>query len=244
MDELETSQHEPLEADAAALRPAARVDAPHLGGVLVTDHLPDASTLSDGELLALFLADLPRRRAVELAHAALAGAGGLRPLLDLRRERLCAFAGFGPAQHAALQASLELGRRHIATSLDRGRPLETVAQIARFFTAKLRHRLNEIFAALFLDGNHRVIAYEELFIGTINSTTVHIREVVRCALNHNASAVVFAHNHPSGGAEPTEADKLLTHQIIAAFVFVEVLVLDHLVIGDGQYVSFSDRGLI
>ena len=243
MDEPQTDPRDAPEADVAALRSRARRGT-RPGNSRAADHFPEVSALADSELLALFLPSIPRRRALELAHAALAETGGLRPLLTLSRERLCAFPGFGPAQHDALQASLELGRRHITGSLDRGRPLESVAQIGLFFTAKLRDRPHEIFSALFFDSHHRVIAYEELFTGTIDRTTVHIREVVRCALNHNATAVVFAHNHPSGAAEPTEADQLLTCEIIAAFAFVEVLVLDHLVIGDGHYVSFSDRGLL
>ena len=203
-------------------------------------------SLSDAELVALFVRSGTRgRTAVDLARGAIVAAGGLRGLLDLPRDDLYRLPGFGPARYVELQACLEIGRRHLATRLDRGEPLTSTADTARFLMAKLRHLPFEVFSCLFLDNRHRVIEFEELFRGTIDGTSVHAREVVRRALNHNAAAVIFAHNHPSGVAEPSQADRLLTDQLVSALSMVEVTVVDHLVVGDGDCVSsFVDLGLL
>ncbi len=204
---------------------------------------PDA--LSDAELVALFVRSGTRgRTAVDLARGAIVAAGGLRGLLDLPRDDLYRLPGFGPARFVELQACLEIGRRHLATCLDRGEPLTSTVETARFLMAKLRHFPFEVFSCLFLDNRHRVIEFEELFRGTIDGTSVHAREVVRRALNHNAAAVIFAHNHPSGVAEPSQADRLLTDQLVSALAMVEVTVVDHLIVGDGDCVSFVDLGLL
>ena len=201
--------------------------------------------LSDAELVALFVRSGTRgRTAVDLARGAIVAAGGLRGLLDLPRDDLYRLPGFGPARYVELQACLELGRRHLATRLDRGEPLTSTVETARFLMAKLRHLPFEVFSCLFLDNRHRVIEFEELFRGTIDGTSVHAREVVRRALNHNAAAVIFAHNHPSGVAEPSQSDRLLTDQLVNALSMVEVTVVDHLVVGDGDCVSFVDLGLL
>ena len=201
--------------------------------------------LSDAELVALFVRSGTRgRTAVDLARGAIVAAGGLRGLLDLPRDDLYRLPGFGPARYVELQACLEVGRRHLATRLDRGEPLTSTVETARFLMAKLRHLPFEVFSCLFLDNRHRVIEFEELFRGTIDGTSVHAREVVRRALNHNAAAVIFAHNHPSGVAEPSQADQLLTDQLVSALSMVEVTVVDHLVVGDGDCVSFVDLGLL
>ncbi len=201
--------------------------------------------LSDAELLALFVRSGTRgRTAVDVARGALVASGGIRGLLDLDREELCRLPGFGPARYVELQACLEIGRRHLATQLDRGEPLTTPDATSRFLMAKLRHLPFEVFSCLFLDNRHRVIEFEEMFRGTIDGATVHAREVVRRSLNLNAAAVIFAHNHPSGVAEPSHADRLLTEQLESALSLVEVRVLDHLVVGDGECVSFVERGLL
>ena len=160
--------------------------------------------LSDAELVALFVRSGTRgRTAVDLAREAVVVAGGLRGLLELAREDLCRLPGFGPARYVELQACLEIGRRHLAERFDRGKPLTSPAETSRYLMAKLRHHPFEVFSCLFLDNRHRVIEFEEMFRGTIDGTTVHAREVVRRTLNHNAAAVIFAHNHPfrGGGAE-------------------------------------------
>ena len=131
-------------------------------------------------------------------------------------------------------------RRSFAATGRSGAPRQT----RRYLTARLRPHPYEVFACLFLDNRHRVIAFEELFRGTVDGTSVHPREVVRCALRHNAAAVILAHNHPSGDPDPSHADRLLTDQLVSALAMVEVRVLDHLVIGDGECVSFSERGLV
>ena len=161
---------------------------------------PDA--LSDAELVALFVRSGTRgRTAVDLARLAIVASGGLRGLLDLPWEDFCRLPGFGPARYVELQACLEIGRRHLATQLDRGEPLNSPDDTSRFLMAKLRHYPFEVFSCLFLDNRHRVIEFEELFRGTIDGTSVHPREVVRRALNHNAAAVIFAHNHPYAADE-------------------------------------------
>ena len=201
--------------------------------------------LSDAELVALFVRSGTRgRTAVDLARGAIVAAGGLRGLLDLPRDDLYRLPGFGPARYVELQACLEIGRRHLATRLDRGEPLTSTIETARFLMAKLRHLPFEVFSCLFLDNRHRVIEFEELFRGTIDGTSVHAREVVRRALNHNAAAVIFAHNHPSGVAEPSQADRLLTDQLVNALSMIEVTVIDHFVVGDGDCASFVDLGLL
>ena len=201
--------------------------------------------LSDAELVALFVRSGTRgRTAVDVARGAIIASGGLRGLLDLGREDLCRLPGFGPARYVELQACLELGRRHLATRLDRGEPLATPDDTSRFLMAKLRHLPFEVFSCLFLDNRHRVIEFEELFRGTIDGARVHAREVVRRSLDLNAAAVIFAHNHPSGVAEPSHADRILTEQLVEALSLVEVRVLDHLIVGDGECVSFADRGLM
>ena len=204
---------------------------------------PDA--LSDAELVALFVRSGTRgRTAVDLARLAIVASGGLRGLLDLPWEDFCRLPGFGPARYVELQACLEIGRRHLATQLDRGEPLNSPDDTSRFLMAKLRHYPFEVFSCLFLDNRHRVIEFEELFRGTIDGTSVHPREVVRRALNHNAAAVIFAHNHPSGVAEPSQADRVITDRLISALSMVEVTVIDHLVVGDGECVSFVELGLL
>ena len=201
--------------------------------------------LSDAELLALFIRSGTRgRTAVDLARGAIVASGGLRGLLELRGEELCRLPGFGPARYVELQACLEIGRRHLATRLDRGEPLNSPDDTSRFLMAKLRHYPFEVFSCLFLDNRHRVIEFEELFRGTIDGTSVHPREVVRRTLNHNAAAVIFAHNHPSGVAEPSHADRLLTDKLVNALSMVDVIVIDHLVVGDGECVSFVELGLM
>ena len=136
-----------------------------------------------------------------------------------------------------------MGRRHLHEALTRGEALDSPAATRRYLAARLRDYPHEVFAALFLDNRHRVIAYEELFRGTIDGTSVHPREVVKRALAHNAAALILAHNHPSGIAEPSSADTALTRRLRDALGLVEIRVLDHLVVGDGEVVSLAERGL-
>jgi len=204
-----------------------------------------ASALSDAELLAIFLrTGLPGKTAVDLARDILRQFEGLRGLLAATQTEFCALPGLGDAKYAQLQAVLELARRHLAETLQRGDALTDPAATRHYLTTRLRDYDFEVFGCLFLDNRHRIICFEELFRGTINGASVHPREVVRRALAHNAAAVILAHNHPSGVAEPSEADRQLTRRLGEALGLVDVRVLDHVVIGDGESVAFAERGWI
>jgi len=199
-----------------------------------------AAALSEAELLAIFLrTGVKGRSAVDLARQMLSH---LRGLLNASQDDFCAMPGMGPAKYAQLQATLEMGRRHLGEALERGKPLSDPAATRKYLRAKLRDVPHEVFACLYLDNRHRVIAFEELFRGTIDGTSVHPREVVRAALKHNAAALIFAHNHPSGVAEPSDADRRLTRRLQDALGLVDIRTLDHFVVGDGEVVSFAERG--
>ncbi len=201
--------------------------------------------LSDAEVLAIFLGTgVPGRSAVDLGRDLLQRHGGLRPLLEAERAELCAAPGLGDAKYALLQAALELGRRYLEAGLERGATLGGPGDTRRYLSARLRGQRREVFACLFLDNRHRVIRFEELFFGTVDGATVHPREVVRQALACNAAAVILAHNHPSGVAEPSRADTALTQRLRDALALVDIRVLDHLVVGDGEAVSMAERGLM
>ncbi len=203
------------------------------------------AALSEAELLAIFLrTGIPGKSAVDLARSLLQDFGGLRPLLEADLGRFCAGPGLGPAKYVQLQAVLELARRYLEQELQRGDALRGVGQTRRYLTARLRHQPHEVFACLFLDARHRVIRYEELFQGTIDGAAVHPRQVVKRALHHNAAALILAHNHPSGVAEPSRADEQITLRLREALALIDVKVLDHFVVGDGEAVSFAERGLI
>ena len=203
-----------------------------------------AGALSDAELLALFIrsgtGDLS---ALDIGRQLITEFGGIRQVLTADRDQLLRAPGLGPARYALLRAVLEAGRRFLDQSLRRDGPLSSPSQAADFLTHHLRDRRREIFAILFLDTRHQVIHYDELFSGTLNGATVHPREVVRSVLEHNASAVILAHNHPSGIAEPSQSDATLTRRLRDALKLIDVRLLDHIVIGDGEFVSMSDRGL-
>lgn len=203
------------------------------------------AALSDAELLAIFLRTGVRgQSAVELARSLITEHGSLRGLLQADRDQFCAKRGLGTAKYAQLQAALELSRRHLRERLLRGDTLTDPQATRRYLMARLRDSSHEIFACLFLDTRHRVIRYEELFHGTIDGASVHPREVVRRALQHNAAAVILAHNHPSGITEPSDADRRITMRLRDALGLIDVRVLDHFIIGDGEPVSFAERGIL
>ena len=203
-----------------------------------------AQALSDAELLAIFLrVGVKGKTAVDLARELLQNFGSLRQLFDADAEKFCETHGMGEAKYVQLQAVLEMSRRYLAEKLRRGDPLNDPDAVRFYLTSKLRDYRFEVFSCLFLDTRHRVIEYEELFKGTIDGASVHPREVVRRALYHNAAAVIFAHNHPSGVAEPSQADERITGKLKDALNLIDVRVLDHFVIGD-QVVSFAERGLL
>jgi DNA repair protein RadC len=202
-------------------------------------------SLSDAELLAIFLrTGTAGCNAVELARRLVREYGGLRSLLQADRNRFCATPGLGKAKYVQLQAVLELARRHLEETLRRSNPLHDPTETRRYLTARLRDYPYEVFACLFLDSRHRVIRYEELFRGTIDGASVHPREVLRQALLHNAAAVIFAHNHPSGIAEPSDADRRITRRLKDALSLVDIRVLDHVIVGDRTATSFAEQGLL
>jgi DNA repair protein RadC len=137
-----------------------------------------------------------------------------------------------------------MSRRHLEARLVRESALESPAMVRQYLASRLRHEPREVFACLLLDNRHRVIRYEALFYGTIDAASVHPREVVKLALAHNAAAVILAHNHPSGVAEPSKADRQITDRLVQSLGLVDIRVLDHMVIGDGETVSFAERGLL
>jgi DNA repair protein RadC len=208
-------------------------------------HAHGADALADAELLALFLGTGPRgSNAVAHAQALINRCGGLRPLLDRPPAGLRQLPGIGPARAALIAAALALGRRHLEAELARGDALQTPQQAGEYFRRWLRASPRERFGVLFLDNRHRVIASEVLFEGSIDSAAVHPRVVVQRAMALNAAAVVLGHNHPSGVAEPSSADRHLTAQLKQALALVDVRLLDHFVVGDGPAVSMAERGWV
>ncbi|MGD8589429.1 MAG: DNA repair protein RadC [Chromatiales bacterium] len=204
-----------------------------------------ANALSDAELLAIFLrTGVTGKTAVDLARELLQEYGGLRQLLCAEQSRFCRSCGLGTAKYAQLQAVLEMGRRYLHEGLQQSQALSSPADSRRFLQAKLRHYPYEVFSCLFLDNRHRIIVFEELFRGTIDGASVHPREVVKRALEHNAAALILAHNHPSGAGEPSEADRRITQRLREALALVDIRVLDHFVIGDGEPVSLAESGLL
>lgn len=203
------------------------------------------SALTDAELLAIFLrTGVAGCSAVDLARRLLGEFGGLRRLLEADLAGFSAHLGLGPAKYAQLQAVLEMGRRHLAEGLRAGSALESPQAVRDYLKAQLRHEPHEVFACLFLDSKHRTLAFEVLFRGTIDSASVYPRQVVKRALAHNAAAVILSHNHPSGVAEPSQADLFLTRRLQDALGLIDVRVLDHFVIGDGEPLSLAEKGWI
>ena len=204
-----------------------------------------AASLTDAELLAIFLrTGIKGKSAVDLARELLHNFGGLRPLLAANQQEFCAHLGLGPAKFALMQAMLEMSHRYLEAELMRGEGLTSPEAAGRYLKLQLRDLPHEVFALLLLDNQHRVLHFEVLFRGTLDSASVYPREVVKLVLAHNAAAVIMAHNHPSGIAEPSSSDELITKRLKEALACVEVRILDHLIIGDGEPVSFAARGLL
>jgi len=201
-----------------------------------------AGALSDAELLAVLLRTGVRgKSAVELGRELLARFKGLGGLLgaDLRGVK-----GLGPAKRAQFEAAAELARRSAGERLREGDALTSPGAVRDYLRLAIADREHEVFVCLWLDAQHRVIAAEELFRGTLTQTSVYPREIVKAALRANAAAVVFAHNHPSGAAQPSRADELLTRNLVEALALVEVKVLDHFIVAGRQTLSFAERGLL
>ncbi|MDC9724860.1 MAG: DNA repair protein RadC [Gammaproteobacteria bacterium] len=204
-----------------------------------------AHALSDAELLAIFLrTGVTGLSAVELARQLLSRFGSLRALLEADQTHFCQEHGLGPAKYTQLQAVLEMSKRHLESTLSRGDALTDAATTKQYLQHRLRAYPYEVFACLFLDTKHRMISFDELFSGTIDGASVYPREVVKRALKHNAAAVIFAHNHPSGIAEPSQADHAITQRLKSALALVDIRVLDHVIVGDNETVSFAETGQI
>jgi DNA repair protein RadC len=202
-------------------------------------------SLSEAELLAVLLGTGHRgTSALDLARSLLAAFGSLRGLLSAPREAVCRHRGMGEARWAGLQAALELVRRHHLERLRHGPALTSPRAARDFLVARLRDRDHEVFCCLFLDTRHRLLGFDELFRGTLDGASVHPREVVKTALARNAAAVILAHNHPSGVAEPSQADEIITTRLRDALALVDIRLLDHLIVGDGTCASLAERGLV
>ncbi|MGN8259028.1 RadC family protein [Pseudomonas sp. SMSB3] len=204
-----------------------------------------AGSLSDAELLAVFLGSGVRgRNVVELARGLLARFGSLRQLLEADRDAFLGELGLGPVRYGQLQALLEIGRRHLATSIARESVMDSPATVRSYLKAMLRHEASEVFGCLFLDTKHRPLAFEILFRGTIDKACVYPREVVRRALLHNAAALILCHNHPSGHSEPSQEDVHLTLSLKRGLALIDVRVLDHIIVGEGEPLSMVEQGWI
>ncbi|MCU4677588.1 DNA repair protein RadC [Catenovulum sp. 2E275] len=204
-----------------------------------------AQALTDAELLAIFLrTGVTGCSAVQLAQQLLSEFGSLRKLLAADLTQFCSAKGLGAAKFTQLQACLEMSKRYLAEVLKKGDALTSVAACREFLKAHLRDQPHEIFACLFLDNQHRVIEFAPLFYGTIDGASVYPRVVVEKCLAKQAAAVIFAHNHPSGIAEPSQADKAITERLKQALALVDIRVLDHFIVGDGEVLSFAEHGLL
>ena len=203
------------------------------------------AALADAELIALLLrTGMKGLGVLQMAQQMLDAFGGLDGLLQAGPDELKRIKGLGPAKRAEISAVLELARRSIGRQLSAKPVFESPQQVKDHARLHLSHLGHEVFALMFLDAQHRLIQWEEMFRGTLTQTSVYPREVVKRALGLQAAAVILLHNHPSGLAEPSRADEHLTQTLKAALALVDVRVLDHLVVGHGQVVSFAERGLL
>ena len=201
--------------------------------------------LSDSELLAIFLrSGVNGKSAVDLARELLTRCGSLSALCAASERDVCELPGMGQAKYAQLQAVLELARRALKEKISNGAALNSPSAVREYLRLRLQALPHEVFVVLFLDAQNRVIEVEELFRGTLTQTSVYPREIVKRALYHNAGAVLFAHNHPSGVAEPSHADETLTQALKQALALIDVRVLDHFIVAGSGVLSFAERGLI
>ncbi|MCG6574360.1 JAB domain-containing protein [Pseudomonas sp. AF32] len=202
-----------------------------------------AGSLSDAELLAIFLrTGVSGKSAVDLARHLLTQFGSLRALLEADQAAFSSHVGLGPAKYAQLQAAQEMSRRHLAERARQRTTLENPHVVREYLKSMLRHEPHEVFGCLFLNSRHQVLTFEALFRGSIDNASVHPRQVVKRALAHNAAALILCHNHPSGNAEPSQADRVLTERLQEALELIDVRVLDHFIVGDGEPLSMAEYG--
>ena len=201
--------------------------------------------LTNTELLAIFYrTGVNGKTAVDLARETLKHFGSLRALLATDKDEFCKVPGLGLAKYAQLQASAELSSRCLFEDIPVNSPLTNAQTTRHYLLSRMRDYPYEVFATMFLDNQHRIIAMEELFRGSIRSASVYPREVVRQVIKHNAAAVIFVHNHPSGVAEPSQSDSDITRTLSDALRLIDVRVLDHFIIGASDVVSMAERGLL
>lgn len=204
-----------------------------------------AHALSDAELLAVFLRTGVRgKTALDISRELLVKFGGLRHIVAANLEQFSKTLGLGLAKYVQIQAAKELATRCLKENIERSSAVESPQDVYHYLTHKLRAYPYEVFSCLFLDNAHRFIHFKELFHGSINEATVYPRELVRQVYQYNAAAVILAHNHPSGIATPSEADKRITNEIQAILSAIDVRLLDHIIIGEGEITSFARQGLL
>lgn len=201
--------------------------------------------LSDAELLAIFLrTGTSGKSAVDLGREIMMHFGSLSGLLSAPLSDFAGLSGIGPAKYAQLQAILELARRLLAEDLQNGVTLSSSEKVTNYLRLYFSRRTYESFVVLFLDVRNRLIECNEMFRGTLSHTRVYPREIVKVALTCNAASVIFAHNHPFGTAEPSDADKTLTHSLRQALALVDIQVLDHIIVADSKTFSFAENAVL
>jgi DNA repair protein RadC len=201
-----------------------------------------AGSLSDAELLAVILrTGLPGKSAVELGRDLMAR---FKNVAGLFAADLTGVKGLGPAKRAQFEAAMELARRSLQDGMRSASALTSPGAVRDYLRLAIAGREHEVFVCLWLDAQHRVISFDELFRGTLTQTSVYPREIVKAGLRANAAAVIFAHNHPSGVAQPSQADELLTRNLKEALSLVDIKVLDHFIVAGHQALSFAERGLL
>lgn len=201
--------------------------------------------LSDAELLAIFLrTGVAGTSAIELAAELLEKFSGLSLLLNADVKQFCAIKGLGPAKYCQLHATLELTKRYLEEQLESEQVFNRPQQVENFLAVQMNGYQREVFSIMLLNSQHRLLGYHELFYGTIDSATIHPREVVRLALEKNAAAVIAAHNHPSGATKPSRADIAITKQLQSALALFDIRLLDHFIIGRGEVSSLAQLGEI
>lgn len=204
-----------------------------------------ATSLSDAELLAIFLrTGVTGKSAVDLARDLLNRFSSLTAMFAASQEDFCSLHGMGQAKYVQMQAVLEMSRRALKEEMHAGDALNSPRAVREYLQLLLRGREQEIFMVIFLDAQHRVLAAEELFQGTLTQTSVYPREVVKRALFHNAAAVILAHNHPSGIADASQSDRMLTDALKQALALLEIRVLDHFIVAGSGYFSFAEHGMV
>jgi DNA repair protein RadC len=206
-------------------------------------HGPHA--LSDAELLAIFIrTGIKGKTAVDLARELLNELGDIRSLLDIDAEKFCQFSGLGVTKYVILQAALEISNRYLCETIKRQNVLRNFQDVKLYLTSRLRNCRQEIFAVIFLDTQNRIICYEELTKGSIDKIYVYPRELIKKILAYNSSAIIIAHNHPSGAVEPSQMDKKITRKLLLVLQVIDVKLLDHIIIGEGAVLSFAEMGIL